>query len=71
MIFLDIKFLKARRCRSLAARMEAICSPGECVISEVTYNMLSEKSDFSDIGNYRFKGIDRSIKLYQTKMYAP
>jgi adenylate cyclase len=51
--------------------MEAICSPGECVISEVTYNMLSEKSDFSDIGNYRFKGIDRSIKLYQTKMYAP
>ena len=56
---------------NLAARMETICSPGECVISEVTYNMLSEKSDFSDIGNYRFKGIDRSIKLYQTKMYAP
>ncbi len=53
---------------NLAARMETICSPGECVISEVTYNMLSEKSDFSDIGNYRFKGIDRSIKLYQTKM---
>lgn len=54
---------------NLAARMETICSPGECVISEVTYNMLSEKSDFFDIGAYRFKGIDRSIKLYQTKMY--
>jgi len=53
---------------NLAARMETICSPGECVISEVTYNMLSEKSDFFDIGAYRFKGIDRSINLYQTKM---
>jgi adenylate cyclase len=56
---------------NLAARMETICSPGECVISEVTYNMLSKKSGFSDIGDYRFKGIDRSIKLYQTKMYTP
>ncbi len=53
---------------NLAARMEGICSPGECVISEVTYNMLSEKSDFHNIGDYRFKGIDRSVKLYQTKM---
>ncbi|MDP5018074.1 MAG: FHA domain-containing protein, partial [Dolichospermum sp.] len=56
---------------NLAARMEGICSPGECVISEVTYNMLSQKSDFYDIGDYRFKGIDRSVKLYQTKMYEP
>ncbi|MTJ08426.1 MULTISPECIES: adenylate/guanylate cyclase domain-containing protein [unclassified Anabaena] len=53
---------------NLAARMEGICSPGECVISEVTYNMLGQKSDFHDIGDFRFKGIDRSIKLYQTKM---
>jgi len=56
---------------NLAARMEGICSPGECVISEVTYNMLSQKSGFYDIGDYRFKGIDRSVKLYQTKMYEP
>ena len=53
---------------NLAARMESICSPGECVISEATYNMLSEKADFFNIGAYRFKGIDRSINLYQTKM---
>jgi adenylate cyclase len=53
---------------NLAARMEGICSPGECVISEATYNMLSKKSEFHDIGAYRFKGIDRSVKLYQTKM---
>lgn len=53
---------------NLAARMEGICSPGECVISEVTYKMLAKKSDFHDIGDYRFKGIDRSVKLYQTQM---
>jgi adenylate cyclase len=56
---------------NLAARMETICAPGECVISEVTYNMLSQKSGFHNIGDYRFKGIDRSVKLYQTKMYEP
>jgi adenylate cyclase len=30
--------------------------------------MLAKKSDFHDIGDYRFKGIDRSVKLYQTQM---
>ncbi len=54
---------------NLAARMEGICSPGECVISEVTYNMLLQKSDFYDMGDFRFKGIDRSVKLFQTKMF--
>lgn len=53
---------------NLAARMEPICPPGECVISEATYQMLSENSDFYDMGNHRFKGIDRFIKVYQTKM---
>ncbi|MFM6153432.1 MAG: adenylate/guanylate cyclase domain-containing protein [Sphaerospermopsis kisseleviana] len=53
---------------NLASRMEAICAPGECVISEVTYKMLAKKSDFQDIGDYRFKGIDRSVRLYQTQM---
>ncbi|MBD2625997.1 adenylate/guanylate cyclase domain-containing protein [Trichormus variabilis] len=53
---------------NLAARMEPICSPGECVISEVTYQQLSQRSDFKDMGDYRFKGIDRFIKIYQTKM---
>ncbi|MBD2568660.1 adenylate/guanylate cyclase domain-containing protein [Anabaena lutea] len=53
---------------NLAARMEPICSPGECVISEVTYQQLSQRSEFRDMGDYRFKGIDRFIKIYQTKM---
>jgi adenylate cyclase len=53
---------------NLAARMEAVCPPGECVISEVTYTMLSETSDFQEMGNHSFKGIDRLVKVYQTKM---
>jgi adenylate cyclase len=53
---------------NLASRMEQICPIGECVISEATYTMLSKKSDFQQMGDYRFKGINRSIKVYQTKM---
>jgi adenylate cyclase len=54
---------------NLAARMEAVCPPGECVISEVTYKMLSDSSDFEEMGHYRFKGINRLVKVYQTKMH--
>ncbi|MBE9004197.1 FHA domain-containing protein [Fortiea sp. LEGE XX443] len=53
---------------NLAARMEAVCPPGECVISEATYQMLSQPLDFQEMGDYRFKGIDRLVKVYQTKM---
>ncbi len=54
---------------NLAARMEAVCPPGECVISEVTYKMLSQPSDFQEMGDYRFKGINRLVKIYQTVMH--
>ncbi len=54
---------------NLAARMEAVCPPGECVISEVTYNMLSQPLDFHEMGSYSFKGINRLIKVYQTNMH--
>ena len=53
---------------NLAARMEAVCPPGECVISEATYKMLSRPSYFQEMGDYRFKGIDRLVKVYQTKL---
>ncbi|MEA5619209.1 adenylate/guanylate cyclase domain-containing protein [Cronbergia sp. UHCC 0137] len=53
---------------NLAARMEAICPPRECIISEVTYTMLSQNSNFEVMGNYRFKGIERSIKVYKIKL---
>ncbi|MHC5724742.1 MAG: adenylate/guanylate cyclase domain-containing protein, partial [Nostoc sp.] len=53
---------------NLAARMEAVCPPGECVISEATHKMLSQPSDFQEMGDYRFKGIDRLVKVYQTNL---
>ncbi|MCC5645840.1 FHA domain-containing protein [Nostoc sp. CHAB 5824] len=53
---------------NLAARMEAVCPPSECVISEATHTMLSESSDFQEMGDYRFKGIERLVKVYQTKL---
>jgi adenylate cyclase len=52
---------------NLAARMEPICPLDDCVISEATYSLLTQKSDFQEMGNYRFKGIDRLIKIYKTK----
>ncbi|MBD2346243.1 adenylate/guanylate cyclase domain-containing protein [Anabaena subtropica] len=53
---------------NLAARMEGVCPPSECVISEATYQLLSQRSDFQAMGDYRFKGIDRLVKVYQTKL---
>jgi adenylate cyclase len=54
---------------NLAARMEGICPPGECVISEDTYTILSHPSCFLEMGDYRFKGINRLVKIYRTKMH--
>ncbi|QFS44370.1 adenylate/guanylate cyclase domain-containing protein [Nostoc sphaeroides] len=53
---------------NLAARMEAVCPPSECVISKATYTMLSLPSDFEEMGDYRFKGIERLVKVYQTRL---
>jgi adenylate cyclase len=52
---------------NLASRMEAICPPGECVLSEATYTMLARKEGLQEMGEYRFKGIHRPIRVYQTK----
>jgi adenylate cyclase len=52
---------------NLASRMEAICPPGECVVSEVTYQLLQTPQGFQPMGEHRFKGIDRPILVYQTK----
>ncbi|MBD2181541.1 FHA domain-containing protein [Planktothrix sp. FACHB-1355] len=51
---------------NLASRMEAICPIGKCVVSETTYNMLrpSQRIALDDMGEYRFKGIDRPIRVY-------
>jgi adenylate cyclase len=52
---------------NLASRMEGICPPGECVLSEATYQMLSHHQGLEEMGEHRFKGIDRAIQVYQTK----
>jgi adenylate cyclase len=52
---------------NVAARMEGICPPSECVISEATYRRLRHREGFVLIGEHRFKGIDRPIKVFQTQ----
>jgi adenylate cyclase len=54
---------------NLAARMEAVCPPGECIVSEDTYHLLSKPSYFQKMGDYRFKGINRLVSIYQTNMH--
>lgn len=52
---------------NLASRLESVCDPGACVISEETYQRLKHQSAFSPIGKSKFKGIDRAITVYRAK----
>jgi adenylate cyclase len=54
---------------NLASRMESVCAPGECIISDATYQRLTHKEHFIPIGEGRFKGIDRPIMIYQTQRH--
>lgn len=56
---------------NLASRMEGICPPGECVVSEATYKLLRVRRGFMPMGSYRFRGIERPIKVYQTMRTTP
>ncbi|NBD32125.1 MAG: FHA domain-containing protein [Cyanobacteria bacterium] len=49
---------------NLASRLEAVCRPGACVISEETYDRLEHQEAFYPIGKSKFKGIDRTITVY-------
>ncbi len=49
---------------NLASRLEAVCRPGCCVISEETYRRLRYQQPFFPIGKSKFKGIDRPITVY-------
>ncbi|OKH17262.1 adenylate/guanylate cyclase domain-containing protein [[Limnothrix rosea] IAM M-220] len=53
---------------NLASRIESICPPGECVISDPTHDLITPNYQklFSPMGEGRFKGIDRPIKVYRT-----
>ena len=52
---------------NLASRMEGVCLPGECVISEATYQLLRRRQGFEPMGSYRFRGIERPVRIFQTK----
>lgn len=54
---------------NLASRMEGICPPGECVVSEATYSLLKRSQDLQTVGEHHFKGIDRPVRVYQTKRH--
>lgn len=54
---------------NLASRLEAICAPGECVISEATYNHLQQPHLFTKMKKFRFKGIDRPVQVYTTNRH--
>lgn len=52
---------------NLASRMESICPPGKCVVSEATYLQLQDfQKGFQPLGEHRFKGIDRPILVYES-----
>lgn len=57
---------------NLASRMEGICPPGRFVVSETTYNLLrpTQRLELGEMGEYRFKGIDRPIKVYQNQKWG-
>ena len=52
---------------NLASRLEAVCNPGDCVISENTFNRLKYQTAFSPIGKSKFKGIDQAITVYRAE----
>ncbi|OCQ90776.1 MULTISPECIES: adenylate/guanylate cyclase domain-containing protein [unclassified Limnothrix] len=50
---------------NLAARMEAICPVGQCIISANTYDLVSRKMNWVQMGEFRFKGIERPVPIFQ------
>jgi adenylate cyclase len=57
---------------NLASRIESICPPGECVISDPTHDLLGipTRKLFAPMGEGRFKGIDRAVKVYRTHRHS-
>lgn len=54
---------------NLASRMQHICLPGECVVSEATFARLARKQCLVEMKDYHFKGIDQPVRIYQTKRF--
>lgn len=54
-----------------ASRMEGICSPGNCVISEATYTQLPNREPWSDFGAHQFRGIERPVRIFSSARSLP
>lgn len=53
---------------NLASRIESMCPPGECVISDPTHQLIGDRHQklFTPMGERNFKGIDRKVQVYST-----
>jgi adenylate cyclase len=49
---------------NLASRMEAICPPNGCVISEHTHSLLGDPSPWIDLGEHAFRGIRKPVRIF-------
>lgn len=52
---------------NLGARLEGICPANECLISEATYQQLSNKAAFIYGGQRSLKGFAQPLPIYQTR----
>jgi adenylate cyclase len=55
---------------NLAARMESICPVGQCIISANTHELVSRKMNWMQMGEFRFKGIERPVPIFQDRARA-
>lgn len=55
---------------NLAARMESICPVGQCIISANTHELVSRKMHWMQMGEFRFKGIERPVPIFQDRARA-
>jgi class 3 adenylate cyclase/predicted ATPase len=49
---------------NLAARLQALASPGQLVIGESTRRLLGDIFDVAELGGHTVKGIDRPVEAY-------
>ncbi len=55
---------------NLASRMEKLCPPGGCVISEFTHSLLEDRHGWHDLGEKTFRGITRPVGVYCTPVVS-
>jgi len=56
---------------NLAARLEAICEPGNVLISHTTYELVSDKIPCKPKGEIQVKGIHHPVRVYSPNPCQP